>query len=108
MTADRPLPELHVPDRSIPVPGHLSSEAAGVLGMGRMDLFPFPAQDDIDGWRSMVAAPGSNRPVSADARAPCSASEASRVCASTSSASAARVNQCNAVGSDDGTPRPER
>lgn len=55
MTADRPLPELHVPDRSIPVPGHLSSEAAGVLGMGRMDLFPFPAQDDIDGWRSMVA-----------------------------------------------------
>lgn len=24
--------------------------------MGRMDLFPFPEQDDIEGWRSMIAA----------------------------------------------------
>lgn len=47
---------LDVPARSIPVPAHLSAEAAGVLGMGRMDLFPFPGkQDDVDGWRSMIA-----------------------------------------------------
>lgn len=46
---------LDVPARSIPVPAHLSAEATGVLSMGSMDLFPFPEQDDIDGWRSMIA-----------------------------------------------------
>jgi len=55
MTTDRTPPALEVPARSIPVPAHLSAEAAGVLGMGRMELFPFPAQDDIDGWRSLIA-----------------------------------------------------
>lgn len=55
MTGDRLPTELDVPARSVPVPEHLSPEAAGVLGMGRMELFPFPAQDDIDGWRSMAA-----------------------------------------------------
>jgi len=55
VTGDRLPTELDVPARSVPVPEHLSPEAAGVLGMGRMELFPFPAQDDIDGWRSMAA-----------------------------------------------------
>ena len=55
MTTDRTLAALDVRARSIPVPAHLSAEAAGVLGMGRMDLFPFPERDDSDGWRSMIA-----------------------------------------------------
>jgi acetyl esterase/lipase len=38
------------------VPEHLSAEAAGVLSMEKMDLFPFPEnQDDVDAWRSMIA-----------------------------------------------------
>ena len=51
----RPPAALEVPGRSLPVPAHLSAEAAGVLGMGRMELFPYPAQDDIAGWKSMIA-----------------------------------------------------
>ena len=55
MTTDRFPTKLEVPARSIPVPAHLSAEAAGVLGMGSMDLFPFPELNDLDGWRSIIA-----------------------------------------------------
>jgi monoterpene epsilon-lactone hydrolase len=49
-------PFLHVPVRAIPLPAHLSAEAQAVLGMGRMEGPPYPAPDDIDGWRAMIAA----------------------------------------------------
>ena len=56
MTSDGAHGTLEVPARSIPVPEHLSAEAAGVLSMEKMDLFPFPEnQDDVDAWRSMIA-----------------------------------------------------
>ncbi len=55
MTSEPSPAALDVPARSIPVPAHLSAEAAGVLSMGRMDLFPFPEQDDFDSWRSLIA-----------------------------------------------------
>lgn len=56
MTSDGTQPLLHVAARDIPVPAHLSAEAQAVLGMGRMGGPPYPEPDDIDGWRTMIAA----------------------------------------------------
>jgi len=39
----------------IPIPAYLSPEASGVLGMGRMTAFAYPALEDLDAWRSMIA-----------------------------------------------------
>jgi epsilon-lactone hydrolase len=54
MTHD--LPKLHLPARDIPIPSHLSPQAAGQLAMPGMTNQPWPALDDIEGWRATIAA----------------------------------------------------
>jgi acetyl esterase/lipase len=46
---------LHLPAREIPVPGHLSPAAQGVLGMKMPAEEGYPALDDLAGWRALVA-----------------------------------------------------
>jgi len=48
------LPPLKVPEREIPVPAHLSPQARAQLAMEGMSNPPWPAQDDIDGWRRTI------------------------------------------------------
>lgn len=47
---------LSVPARVVPVPSSISAEAQGVLAMGPMVGADLPALDDLEGWRSYVAA----------------------------------------------------
>ena len=46
---------LHIPAREIPIPSHLSPQAAGQLAQGTLSNPPWPEQGDIDGWRRMIA-----------------------------------------------------
>ena len=49
-------PTLHVPAREIPVPQSLSEQAQAMLAMGPMfESEPYPALDDLEGWRRTVA-----------------------------------------------------
>lgn len=48
-------PTLHVPAREIPIPGHLSKQAAAQLAQGTLSNPPWPEQRDIAGWRRMIA-----------------------------------------------------
>jgi acetyl esterase/lipase len=48
-------PTLHLPARDIPIPTSLSAEAQMVLSMPPMEKIDYPALDDIEGWRSMIA-----------------------------------------------------
>jgi monoterpene epsilon-lactone hydrolase len=48
-------PVLQVPAREIPVPAHLSAEARAQMAAGTMSNPPWPAQDDMPGWRAMIA-----------------------------------------------------
>jgi acetyl esterase/lipase len=56
MTTAETAATLRVPARSIPVPSHLSPQAQAVLAMGgRAAMRGYPAVDDLDGWRTMIA-----------------------------------------------------
>jgi len=46
---------LHVPERTIPVPAHLSAEARAFLS-AQVPPGPWPALDDVAGWKQRVAA----------------------------------------------------
>lgn len=46
---------LNVPARSIPLPNHLSPEARAQLAQGTLSNPPWPTQDDIAGWRELIA-----------------------------------------------------
>ncbi|MBY8862314.1 alpha/beta hydrolase [Nocardia sp. CA2R105] len=54
-TVDGSHRALHVPARNIPVPTSVSAEAQAFLGQGLMDSPPYPALDDLDGWRARIA-----------------------------------------------------
>jgi len=47
---------LVVPERTIPVPAHLSPEARAFLSLGRLVSGTYPALDDAEGWKRHVAA----------------------------------------------------
>jgi epsilon-lactone hydrolase len=47
---------LLVPERRIPVPTSVSAEAQAVLSMPPMEPTEYPAPEDLDGWRAMIAA----------------------------------------------------
>ena len=48
---------LSVPAREIPVPTSISAEAQAVLAMGVLSPpTTYPAVDDLEGWRALVAA----------------------------------------------------
>jgi monoterpene epsilon-lactone hydrolase len=55
MTTEQVPTALQVPARSIPVPTYLSVQAAGLLGMGCRSHTPYPALDDVDAWKLMIA-----------------------------------------------------
>lgn len=49
-------PALHVPARDIPVPTSVSEQAQAILARGRLGPSPeYPALDDLQGWRDMIA-----------------------------------------------------
>lgn len=45
----------HLPAREIPVPSHLSPEAQGMLSVAMSEPREYPALDDHDAWRKMIA-----------------------------------------------------
>ncbi|HLN18295.1 MAG TPA: alpha/beta hydrolase [Acidimicrobiales bacterium] len=55
MTTSDTRPALHVPARDIPVPTFLSPAAQAMLGMSLGEGATYPAPDDLDGWRALVA-----------------------------------------------------
>ena len=46
---------LQIPVREIPIPAHLSAEAQAQLAAGAMSNPPWPVQDDLEGWRAIIA-----------------------------------------------------
>jgi epsilon-lactone hydrolase len=54
MTADEGVPALHVPERTIPIPASLSPQAQAVLAMAQVSE-TYPALDDLEGWKAMIA-----------------------------------------------------
>ena len=46
---------LHLPARDIPIPTSVSAEAQAVLAMPPMEKMEYPALDDLEGWRAMIA-----------------------------------------------------
>lgn len=48
-------PTVHLPARAIPIPSSVSAEAQAILAMPPMDVPEYPALDDPDGWRAMIA-----------------------------------------------------
>ena len=46
---------LRVPERLVPVPTTVSPEAQAVLAAGAMPAPPYPALDDVEAWRKMIA-----------------------------------------------------
>jgi acetyl esterase/lipase len=55
MSTTAPATSLHIPARDIPVPPHLSPEAQAILSITPPERPTFPALDDADGWRAVVA-----------------------------------------------------
>jgi acetyl esterase/lipase len=56
-TPDDPHPPLHLPARDIPVPTSVSPQAQAMLAQGIVGpVANWPAQGDMQGWRTMVAA----------------------------------------------------
>jgi epsilon-lactone hydrolase len=51
-----PLPTLHVPARDVPIPSHLSPQAAGQLAMTPMQNQPWPDPTDHAAWRETIKA----------------------------------------------------
>ena len=56
MTATEDRTALHVPARVVPVPTTVSAEAQAFLAMGPLQSADYPALDDAEGWRTMIAA----------------------------------------------------
>lgn len=52
----QPRPSLHVPARVVPIPSHLSPEAAAQLANPGMQSHPWPDPADHDAWRGTAAA----------------------------------------------------
>jgi epsilon-lactone hydrolase len=50
-----PRAMLHLPARDIPIPTSVSAEAQAVLAMPPMEKMEYPALDDLEGWRAMIA-----------------------------------------------------
>ena len=50
-----PPPTLHLPARDIPIPTSVSAEAQAIMAMPPMEKIEYPALDDIEGWRTMIA-----------------------------------------------------
>jgi epsilon-lactone hydrolase len=50
-----PRPSLHLPARDIPIPSSVSAQAQAILAMPPMETPVYPALDDVDGWRAMIA-----------------------------------------------------
>jgi epsilon-lactone hydrolase len=48
-------PTIHLPSRDIPPPSSLSPEARALMAVTLPKSAPYPALDDLDGWRAMVA-----------------------------------------------------
>jgi epsilon-lactone hydrolase len=55
MTVNESAPARYVPERTLPVPASLSPQAQAVLAMSEASP-PYPALDDIGGWKAAVAA----------------------------------------------------
>ena len=55
MTATQDETALHVPARVVPVPTTVSAEAQAFLASGPLPSADYPAPDDADGWRAMIA-----------------------------------------------------
>src|SRR6266540_7155084 len=49
-------PARHVPARDIPIPASVSPQAQAILAMRRPDPPPYPALEDLAGWRAYAAA----------------------------------------------------
>jgi len=49
-------PTLHLPARDIPIPTSVSAEAQAMMAMPPMEKIEYPALDDIEGWRTLIAA----------------------------------------------------
>jgi monoterpene epsilon-lactone hydrolase len=65
---------LYVPARDIPVPASVSPEAQAVLAMGPLGPAPeWPAPDDVEGWKAIVALGDQGTLAMADADGPMSA-----------------------------------
>jgi epsilon-lactone hydrolase len=52
---DSEEPTIHLPSREIPVPSSLSAEARALMAVKLPAAPPYPALDDLEGWRSRVA-----------------------------------------------------
>ncbi|WP_232840274.1 MULTISPECIES: alpha/beta hydrolase [Nocardia] len=56
MTIGRSLPHLRLRERDIPVPSSVSEQARAILALGPLAPTPeWPARDDADGWRTLIA-----------------------------------------------------
>ena len=55
MTATQDETALHVPARVVPVPTTVSAEAQAFLASGPLPSADYPALDDAEGWRAMIA-----------------------------------------------------
>jgi epsilon-lactone hydrolase len=55
MPAPQVQTKLHVPAREIPIPAHLSPEAQAQLAAGTLSNPPWPALEDIQAWRALIA-----------------------------------------------------
>ena len=55
MTATQDETALHVPARVVPVPTTVSAEAQAFLASGPLPSPDYPALDDAEGWRAMIA-----------------------------------------------------
>jgi epsilon-lactone hydrolase len=53
--SDSDGPTVHLPSRGIPAPQSLSPEARALLAVKLPEAGPYPALDDLDGWRARVA-----------------------------------------------------
>jgi epsilon-lactone hydrolase len=52
---DSKEPTVHLPSREIPAPSSLSPEARALMAVKLPQPAPYPALDDLEGWRSRVA-----------------------------------------------------
>jgi len=55
MTASDTRPVLHIAARDIPVPSSVSPAAQAMLGGSVIEPASYPAPDDLEGWRAMIA-----------------------------------------------------
>jgi acetyl esterase/lipase len=56
MREDEPRPVRHVPARDIPIPASVSPAAQAIMAVSRPPPPPYPALDDLTGWRAYAAA----------------------------------------------------